>query len=354
MKKFCFSPDFFTARIILSTLVLAVLVSFLIPQTGLKARNPIRRTFFTIYPEAAGTALDDLPSNAGHCGVCHFDFAGGGQRNPYGLSVEIGLNNGLSNEEAILAVHNLDADADGFKNFVEASDIVNFSNTPTFPGLYEGNKNNVLNVVVTEIDPYLTPSGGTDTIPPGVDVIDPDGGEIIQAGTYYSVNFDATDPSGISHFNVYLSDDGGSTYKPVGSDEPAGTGFSWFVPNFPGTANRIKVEVFDNANNAGMDVSLADFTITGTPAGYVPTSLRDMELSGTQPHEGAIMDDPDLSCASCHGNYDTAVEPWYNWRGSMMSQAMRDPLFLACVTVAEQDAPSVGDLCIRCHSPGGW
>jgi hypothetical protein len=33
---------------------------------------------------------------------------------------------------------------------------------------------------------------------------------------------------------------------------------------------------------------------------------------------------------------------------------MRDPLFLACMAVAEQDAPSVGDLCIRCHSPGGW
>lgn len=38
----------------------------------------------------------------------------------------------------------------------------------------------------------------------------------------------------------------------------------------------------------------------------------------------------------------------------MMAQAARDPLFLACLAVEEQDAPSVGDLCIRCHSPGGW
>jgi hypothetical protein len=37
-----------------------------------------------------------------------------------------------------------------------------------------------------------------------------------------------------------------------------------------------------------------------------------------------------------------------------MSHAMRDPLFLACLAVAEQDAPSVGDLCLRCHTPGGW
>ena len=37
-----------------------------------------------------------------------------------------------------------------------------------------------------------------------------------------------------------------------------------------------------------------------------------------------------------------------------MDQAQRDPLFLATVVLAEQDAPSVGDLCIRCHTPGGW
>lgn len=74
--------------------------------SALFARNPIRRAFFNdAYPSSApGTKLDDLPSNAGHCGVCHFDFDGGGPRNPYGLSIEIGLGNGLSKLDAILAV----------------------------------------------------------------------------------------------------------------------------------------------------------------------------------------------------------------------------------------------------------
>jgi hypothetical protein len=49
-----------------------------------------------------------------------------------------------------------------------------------------------------------------------------------------------------------------------------------------------------------------------------------------------------------------AVEPAFNWRGSMMSQAMRDPLYLAALAIANQDAPESGDLCIRCHSPIGW
>ncbi|MCK4537834.1 MAG: T9SS type A sorting domain-containing protein, partial [Candidatus Krumholzibacteria bacterium] len=292
--------------------------------------------------------------NSGHCGVCHFDFDGGGQRNPYGLAIEIGLNNGLSNDDAILAAHDLDSDSDGYKNYIEVTDVVNFSNTPTFPGLYEGNKNNAVNVDIVDIEPYLTPAGATDTIAPTVDMTDPDGGEILSAESYYSINYTADDASGISHINIYLSDDGGANFKQVGKNEPAGTGFSWFVPNYPGTSNRIKVEAVDNASNPGSDVSLSDFSITATPAGYVPSTLRDMDMTGTQPHEGAILEDPDVSCATCHGNYDEAAEPWYNWRGSMMGQAARDPLFLACMAIAEQDVPSVGDICIKCHFPGGW
>ena len=37
-----------------------------------------------------------------------------------------------------------------------------------------------------------------------------------------------------------------------------------------------------------------------------------------------------------------------------MSQAQRDPLYLASLTIANQDADFSGDLCIRCHSPRGW
>jgi hypothetical protein len=48
------------------------------------------------------------------------------------------------------------------------------------------------------------------------------------------------------------------------------------------------------------------------------------------------------------------VEPGYNWRGSMMANAGRDPIFWATLAVAEQDFDGAGDLCIRCHSPAGW
>lgn len=318
------------------------------------ARPPIRRAFFDLYPNAVDTQLDNLPSNSNHCGVCHFDFDGGGPRNPYGLAIQVGIDAGLSYTDAILAVQDEDSDNDGFSSLVEVTDEADFGNTPTFPGLSVTNYTQTSNVDLSDIEPYLTPSGGTDMTPPVVDVLSPDGGEVINAETYFAISFTATDESGIAYINVLMSDDSGATFRPVAKSQPPGGGYSWFVPNRPGTSTRIRVEAVDNAGNLGYADSDADFTIVARPPGYVPTTLRDMDMPGTQPLEGAILDDPDATCASCHGNYDPDVEPWYNWRGSMMAQSARDPFFYACMAVAEQDAPSVGDLCIRCHSPGGW
>jgi len=85
-------------------------------------------------------------------------------------------------------------------------------------------------------------------------------------------------------------------------------------------------------------------------ADSVPT---DVQLPGTQPLEIGNLETPD-KCDNCHGGYNSAVEPAHSWRGSMMAQAGRDPIFWATVAIAEQDFDGVGDLCIRCHSTSGW
>jgi len=82
----------------------------------------------------------------------------------------------------------------------------------------------------------------------------------------------------------------------------------------------------------------------------VPT---DIQQPGTQPQEISNLESPD-KCDNCHGGYNSSVEPAYNWRGSMMSHAGRDPIFWATMAVAEQDFDGSGDLCLRCHSTGGW
>jgi hypothetical protein len=82
-------------------------------------------------------------------------------------------------------------------------------------------------------------------------------------------------------------------------------------------------------------------------------------MPGSQPGGVGTFETPD-KCDNCHGGYNITVEPAGNWRGSMMAQAARDPLWLSCLTVADQDSiwalgnPNAGDICIRCHSPVGW
>jgi len=85
-------------------------------------------------------------------------------------------------------------------------------------------------------------------------------------------------------------------------------------------------------------------------ANSVPT---DIQQPGTQPQEIGNLESPN-KCDNCHGGYNSAVEPAYNWLGSMMAHAGRDPIFWATVAIAEQDFDGAGDLCIRCHSTSGW
>lgn len=96
-----------------------------------------------------------------------------------------------------------------------------------------------------------------------------------------------------------------------------------------------------------LTISLAAF---GFAADTVPTEIQQ---PGTQPAQISNLESPD-KCDNCHGGYNTTVEPAHNWRGSMMANAGRDPIFWATLAIAEQDFDGAGDLCIRCHSTAGW
>jgi len=85
-----------------------------------------------------------------------------------------------------------------------------------------------------------------------------------------------------------------------------------------------------------------------------------VDLPGTQPNglaDGAPMADSNACGITCHFSRDetkVSAMPFDTWVASMMGNTMRDPLFLAALTVAEQDAPGVGDYCLRCHTPPGF
>jgi hypothetical protein len=316
-----------------------------------QARNKIRNNFLAAYPNADGTVLTDVPSQPGHCGICHYDFTGAGTRNPYGVAVG---NTASQSTEEILSLDGLDSDGDGFSNGVEITDTLNYSNTPTFPGLKPSNVGSVVNVDVADIQSNLVPSAGSDTTPPEVTVIDPNGGEVITANAPYTVQWIATDDdTGVASITLYVSLDNGSTFSLVAQSLSNTGSFTWFPANRPSTVALFRVEATDNAFNTGSDDSDAVFEIASPAGGLVPTTLRDFDQPGTQPFEAGTLNPPE-ACEVCHGGYDASMEPYFNWQGSMMAQASIDPLFKANMEIANQDAPDSGDLCLRCHLPRGW
>lgn len=86
----------------------------------------------------------------------------------------------------------------------------------------------------------------------------------------------------------------------------------------------------------------------------LPTTLQDFFQPGTQENTLSVPIADALNCINCHGNWDEAIEPFDNWAGTMMAQATRDPVFHAALAIANQDASFGGDICLRCHTPGGW
>ena len=88
--------------------------------------------------------------------------------------------------------------------------------------------------------------------------------------------------------------------------------------------------------------------VAGPPPDFTP--------HGTQPGLAFSMLEP-RDCSDCHSVDAFPVtggiefSPQDTWRGSMMANATRDPLFWAALDVANNDAPGVGDYCLRCHTP---
>lgn len=343
------------------SITLVALTMMVFVALSAHARPPIRAAFFGVYTNAVGSKLDSLSTKPGHCGVCHYDFNGGGTRNFYGSAVETVYNaNGKNATAAIISVRAADSDTDGFSNDTEVTNTVTYANTPTFPGLKTSNTNLIVNLTsdqLAELAVYLTPVIGGDTTPPAVALIAPNGGQTFTANRATNVTWSATDASGIASINLFVSLDNGATWRQIARGLNGVTNYSWTPADRPTTQARLRVQAVDPFGNASFDNSDAVFTIISpafTNVHGVATTLRDFDMPGTQPFEAGPELAVSTDCSSCHGNYDTTKEPYFNWRGSMMANASRDLLFKANMAIANQDAANSGDLCLRCHLPRGW
>ncbi|MBS1135639.1 MAG: Fibronectin type domain protein, partial [Burkholderiaceae bacterium] len=87
-----------------------------------------------------------------------------------------------------------------------------------------------------------------------------------------------------------------------------------------------------------LGVAALAFCLSVRGATVVPNEIQQ---PGTQPGQVSNLETPD-KCDNCHGGYNSAVEPAFNWRGSMMANAGRDPIFWATLAIAEQDFDGAG------------
>jgi hypothetical protein len=135
-------------------------------------------------------------------------------------------------------------------------------------------------IVEAAIDDFsiLACSGGvTDTEPPVVEVLNPDGGELCQCGNTFDVRWTATDNVGVVSVSIFLSTDGGSTFPDtIAVGEPNDGQFTWILPPVDSDKARIKVVAIDPSFNEGDDMSDEDFTLWGALSDIDPEDSPDV------------------------------------------------------------------------------
>jgi len=191
-----------------------------------------------------------------------------------------------------------------------------------------------------------------DTTPPSVSLITPNGGAWLGGGTN-SVRWTATDNVQVTRIDLDYRTVRDDHWIPIArylsNTVPL---FTWYTHHTPTDSAWVRVTAYDAAGNTAEDTNENPLAILPR-FGVVRSSLRDFEMPGT-PAFGTDEVNGSSGCMPCHGGYDEDAEPGHAWKGTMMGHATRDPLFLASLAIAEQDVPSSGDFCLRCHTPGGW
>lgn len=123
----------------------------------------------------------------------------------------------------------------------------------------------------------------SDTEPPVVTVTAPNGGEVLSAGTVYTITWTATDNVGVTQTRIYYSTDAGANYDLI--DTLAGNpgSYDWTVPTDPSTQCLVMVEAYDQAANMGSDESDGLFTIE------VPPDTEPPVVTVTAPNGGEVL-----------------------------------------------------------------
>jgi hypothetical protein len=107
-----------------------------------------------------------------------------------------------------------------------------------------------------------------DPILPEVEVVSPNGGEVIEYNTDHEIVWVAADNARVESVTIVLSTDGGATYPDtIAKDEQNDGSFMWTVPDMDSRTARVKVLAYDGVPNEGSDASDSDFALWGSTSG---------------------------------------------------------------------------------------
>jgi hypothetical protein len=107
-----------------------------------------------------------------------------------------------------------------------------------------------------------------DPIFPEVEVLSPNGGEVIEYNTDHEITWTASDNARVVSVTIVLSTDGGATYSDTLAKEEANDGsWMWTVPDISSNTARVKVLAYDGVPNESSDISDSDFTLWGSTSG---------------------------------------------------------------------------------------
>lgn len=118
--------------------------------------------------------------------------------------------------------------------------------------------------------------------PPDVDVLQPDGGEVIAKVTDYEIQWLALDvempetPVAID----YAIDSGSPVWVSIATNEPNDGVYLWTTPNVDTTKARVRVCAVDMVGQSNCVLSDADFTIGAAPTDTEPPNVYAVRLNG--------------------------------------------------------------------------
>ncbi len=114
----------------------------------------------------------------------------------------------------------------------------------------------------------VVPVVARDPILPEVEVVSPNGGEVVEYNTDCEITWSASDNARVVSVTIVLSTDGGATYPDtLASEEDNDGSYMWTVPDIDSRTARIKVLAYDGVPNEGWDQSDSDFTLLGSASG---------------------------------------------------------------------------------------